>query len=50
MNGFILASTEGQAGKTITTLALLTAFFRNDVHVDVFKMDRILLIRFCTML
>lgn len=37
MNGFILASTEGQAGKTITTLALLTAFFRNDVHVDVFK-------------
>ena len=37
MNGFILASTEGNAGKTITTLALLTAFFRNDVHVNVFK-------------
>jgi cobyrinic acid a,c-diamide synthase len=37
MNGFILASIDGQSGKTITTLALLTAFFRNNVHVDVFK-------------
>ncbi len=37
MNGFILASTEGNAGKTIVTLALLTAFYRNEIPVDVFK-------------
>ncbi|PCJ62962.1 MAG: hypothetical protein COA79_02275 [Planctomycetota bacterium] len=37
MNGFILASTEGNAGKTVATLSLLTALTRNDIKVDVFK-------------